>query len=260
MKTPRLNERLLRLTIRNLLRESDMSAKPLALVHRLIDINSDLAEAGSDFKVGLAIYPGLDSGHSISFSARGPDGGIEPMDSELGRRDTFKDLNDSNPNLLSRIPYGEIVTRERDEEDDGPCAGARIVNYTNPTLKGWGPLLYDLALELSSQAASGLTPDRTTVSTHAHAVWDRYANSRGDVEASQLDRLAPDFPPGERARRIASQLTPDDPSDDCVQLSAVRDRGERGWSDSVLSRVYRKEGSTVMSALESAGLLWRAPW
>jgi hypothetical protein len=241
-KTPRLSERLLRLTIRGLLRETDLSGKPLALVQRLIDLNGELADAGSELEVGLTTFSDGD-GVSILFAARRPDEEPEMMDTQWTRRDAFDGLDDSHPELYARIPYGEIVIRERDEDEDGPCAGARIVNWTQPTLDGWGPLLYDLALELSSESGPGLAPDRSTVSLFARIVWNKYDSARTDVESHQLDTLDGD-------------LTPDIPSDDCDQRSAENDSGTEAWSDSSLSRYYSKEGSTVMSALERAGLFW----
>jgi hypothetical protein len=254
--TLRLTETDLRRLVRGLLREADMSGKPLALVQRLVDINSEIEAAGLDVEIGLMTYRNSRGGDTITFAARASGGEAVQLDTESAHghevgHGIFNDLNKSHSELYARIPYGALVTRTRNWLEDGPCAGARIVNYTNPTLKGWGPLLYDLALELSSQAASGLTPDRGSVSPAALAVWDKYANSRNDVKVLQLDRRPPLFPPGER------QLTPDIEADDCDQYSSELNRGLQGWSDSVLSRVYRKEGSTVMSALEGAGLLWR---
>ena len=240
--TLRLTEAGLRRLVRGLLREADMSGKPLALVQRLIDLNGELADAGSDLEVGLTTFSDGD-GVSILFAARRPDEEPEMMDSEWTRRDAFDGLDDSHPELYERVPYGEIVTRERIEGEDGPCAGTRIVNWTQPTLDGWGPLLYDLALELSSESGPGLAPDRGTVSLFARTVWNKYDSARPDVESHQLDSLDGD-------------LTPDVLSDDCDQHSAENDSGVEVWSDSSLSRYYSKEGSTVMSALERAGLFW----
>lgn len=60
--------------------------------------------------------------------------------------------------------------------------------------QGWGPLLYDLALEVVNQFDDeGLMPDRTSVSQEAHAVWDFYKNQRSDVEASPLPDTAMDL-------------------------------------------------------------------
>ena len=51
--------------------------------------------------------------------------------------------------------------------------------------KGWGPLLYDVAMELVSSkqyiGAEGITPDRMSVSYEARNVWKYYFNNRPDV-------------------------------------------------------------------------------
>jgi hypothetical protein len=52
---------------------------------------------------------------------------------------------------------------------------------------GYGPLLYDLLLELAYlSGASGVVPDRSGVSDEAERVWDHYAEQRSDVEAGPL--------------------------------------------------------------------------
>jgi hypothetical protein len=52
---------------------------------------------------------------------------------------------------------------------------------------GYGPLLYDLLLELAHlSGASGVVPDRSGVSDEAERVWDHYAERRSDVETSPL--------------------------------------------------------------------------
>ena len=43
--------------------------------------------------------------------------------------------------------------------------------------KGWGPLLYEIALEWASQNSGGLTADRGIVSPKALAVWDKYVKA-----------------------------------------------------------------------------------
>jgi hypothetical protein len=53
---------------------------------------------------------------------------------------------------------------------------------------GYGPLLYDIALEaLWKFQKAALTSDRAQVSTHAKAVWDYYLENRDDVEKIQMD-------------------------------------------------------------------------
>lgn len=56
--------------------------------------------------------------------------------------------------------------------------------------RGWGPLLYDLAMEYVSYDIGdlGITPDSVTVSTEARGVWEHYFNRRGDVEKDPLPK------------------------------------------------------------------------
>jgi hypothetical protein len=58
---------------------------------------------------------------------------------------------------------------------------------------GYGPLLYDLLLELAHlSGASGVVPDRSGVSDEAERVWDHYAERRSDVETSPLPEGYPE--------------------------------------------------------------------
>jgi len=65
---------------------------------------------------------------------------------------------------------------------------------------GFGPLLYDVALEMAGK--SGLKPDVLDVSDDASAVWKHYDDQREDVESQMLVRSIDDFDkvmPDERA-------------------------------------------------------------
>ena len=86
--------------------------------------------------------------------------------------------------------------------------------------------------------------DRTSVSGEAEAVWDKYMNSRPDVQVIQLD-ITDDF--GE------PQLTPDK-SDDCSQVPAY-DRHKSKWYESPLAKKYMKSGTPVIDELRKRGLL-----
>jgi len=54
--------------------------------------------------------------------------------------------------------------------------------------KGYGPLLYDLAMEIvvGEIGDLGVTCDTTSVSPEAQRVWDFYYSSRNDVEHEEL--------------------------------------------------------------------------
>ena len=122
----------------------------------------------------------------------------------------------------------------------GECAGAWIIGLTEAK-DGWGPMLYDLAIEMATlkrMGGGGVAPDRYTVSSEARKVWDYYLNNRSDIISKQLDNKE-------------NPQTPDE-ADDCLQNSA----GElENWSDSALSKAYIKPANTIMRKLGSLGKL-----
>jgi hypothetical protein len=80
------------------------------------------------------------------------------------------------------------------------CLGAFEVDYVTVTPKnqGYAPLLYDIAMELSTLLGAknkpptgGLTSGRYSVAPEARRIWDYYSKERsgpgGDVTAIQLD-------------------------------------------------------------------------
>ena len=135
---------------------------------------------------------------------------------------------------------GAVTFVKTDESFDGPCLQSYQVGGSRVHL-GYGPLLYDIAIELSG----GLTADRTSVSDAAEAVWDYYSRNRPDVEVVQLD-IPDDY--------FEDQLTPDDPSDDCSQVPAY-DRYGSSWHKSGLSKLVKKGGTPVIDELRKRGML-----
>jgi hypothetical protein len=124
-----------------------------------------------------------------------------------------------------------------------PCLNGFTIASTKAT-RGWGPLLYEVVLEWTSQEGrAGLMADRRGVSDYAVAVWDKYLD-RGDVDKKQLD-----IDPEGAEQFNTQQLTPDDPEDDCSQKSAVRRGGSDGWQDTSISKLYNKPNAEAMSAL-----------
>ena len=108
-----------------------------------------------------------------------------------------------------------------------------MVAYSDAT-GGWGPLLYDVAMEYATLMGGGLVSDRTVVSDEAYAVWDYYLKSRSDVIKSQTDNEK-------------GELTPDNKQDDCLQNSTFdhvnKTNGE--WTQNPLSKLYRKDNTTI---------------
>ena len=101
---------------------------------------------------------------------------------------------------------------------------------------GYGPLLYDIAMEYATQNGLGLMADRFIVSKGdegAVNVWDYYAKHRvgKDVEAHQMDDL---------------QNTLTDTYDDNVnQDSAINHAGFYSWMKHSLSKRYTKAPTTI---------------
>lgn len=232
--------------------EADLSGKSLSLVGRLEDLNRELEAHG--IEAGIKQETNSRGETRFMFAVRST---TDPDKMELlpvgqlpkTATEKFRVSRD----VLEKTPYGSIEVGPPGRSE-GKCSGAFVVKYTSTTAKGWGPLLYDLAMEFATQQGGGLASDRGTVSKSARDVWNKYDSERSDVVPVQLDRLD-----GPRS----SQLTPDDESDDCSQEMVLHLIGdlpqddEKVWSKSPLSRAYLKTGGAVRLALYSAGLLWR---
>lgn len=81
--------------------------------------------------------------------------------------------------------YGTVAIEKLSSWGDPDCDGAFIVVNSIAT-PGFGPLLYDVAIEYASVLGSGLVSDRYNVSPAANKVWAKYA-ARDDVENFQCD-------------------------------------------------------------------------
>ena len=135
--------------------------------------------------------------------------------------------------------YGEI--RISLPLGSGKCLGAYEVNQSivgDDAPHGLGPLLYDIAMELTGPA--GLMSDRLIVSGEARRVWKFYHDNRPDVDHEQMDSR-----PG--------TLTPDFEEDDCNQSSSREDG--KDWKQSPLSKVYRKRGTPTIDRLRALGII-----
>ena len=150
-------------------------------------------------------------------------------------------------NPSSKRPWGDVSIEK--DKNNGECSNGWVI-YASGTARGWGPLLYDIALEWSSNNGGGLIPDRTSVSEYALNVWDKYL-VRSDVNKAQLD-VDHNVAGGELKKY--QQLTPDNKSDDCNQVSSIKAKGEE-WKDSSLSKMYVKKTPEVINFLKSKGKL-----
>jgi len=130
-----------------------------------------------------------------------------------------------------------------------PCGDAWMVSSARAD-DGWGPLLYDVAIEWASWKAGGLIPDRRTVSKEARKVWKYYLNNRSDVESHQLDDLK-------------NTLTPDD-EDNCNQGVATKSTvpviggllsRDFASESNPMSKRYTKKPETMQKLLDAGKLL-----
>jgi len=143
----------------------------------------------------------------------------------------------------------------------GACLQGYVVSWAKAS-SGWGPLLYEVAIEWASKNASGLAADRHSVSSDAETVWTKYAQ-RPDIDSKQLDIDLDKSAEGQLGKGFKfaidqgyiSQLTPEDPTDDCVQISTLQQAGTEDWENSPLSQLYYKSSQEVTDALRKAGRL-----
>ena len=137
---------------------------------------------------------------------------------------------DKDGERLKSGPVTGFVFIQNYEED---CNDAWVIKKTEAT-KGWGPLLYDVAIEYATEKGAGLAPDRFTVSPDALKVWEFYlSNRKADIESHQLDDLD-------------NTLTPHTDTDNCEQSSAKKHAGDK-WSGSPLSKRYTTKDKPVMT-------------
>ena len=136
----------------------------------------------------------------------------------------------------SPAPIGRISV-ERSHKTKN-CGGAFMV-FSSRADQNWGPLLYDIAMELATEMGGGLMADRGSVSGEARAVWDYYMANRGDVTGIQMDDLF-------------NTLTPEE-EDNCDQEVAGGRHGMYGgdkvenpdWMHSPLSKRWTKPPTTL---------------
>ena len=255
---------LLREAIRRMLSEAAGPGKSIELIDRLVALNSQLREAGVPLESVVTVFgDGPETEVFFSWRSTGADGErkvsrAEPDPSQillrLGslKKKSALEIIKANPH-----PYGSVRFASSDSGTQGPCLRSQIVQLTRSTRSGWGPLLYDVAMEVATQESSGLTSDRFDVSPDAQRVWDVYDTARPDVQSRQLD-IYPDEMDLEGEELDAARktrLTPRNRADDCAQDPAWQEE-EENWMNSPLSRVYSK-APVALQRLKSEKLLVR---
>lgn len=119
------------------------------------------------------------------------------------------------------------------DTDYGECHNAYLVMAALSKAKGAGPLLYDVAIDISSHLGGGLMSDRGSVSSDARRVWTFIEKNRPDIIKKQLDNLE-------------NELTPE-LGDNCdVEVAG---KYESDWTQSPLSKVAYRPGLPVVKKL-----------
>ena len=165
-------------------------------------------------------------------------------------------LQNEHPYSRSEHAVGSLFAdRSYSDHHTGKCNKNFMVQSSNAT-QGFGPLLYDVAMEIVSQKGAGLMCDRNSVSPFAYNVWWNYLINRPDVKPVQMDIH---YGPHDDDTRF-DKLTPQDPSDDCAQTQAIgyaQDNGEpEDWPENALSKGYMKSGTPVIDELKKRDMYY----
>jgi len=191
----------------------------------------------------------------LTESAKGPadlpDGVYVGIKSFGNNTQVFYSDAEGNRRATIKPPVGRVAVAKpgrspHSAQNPGSCLGAWQV-ISSQVSDGWGPLLYDVAMEVVGDA--GIMADRGSLSDDAYNVWKYYMNSRPDVVKKQLDD--PD-----------NTLTPEE-EDNC-DIDSAPEVNEIEWEtqlvgalrDSPVMKVYTK-GPTTIQELESMGRLVR---
>ena len=122
-----------------------------------------------DKEKSLARYPA----YKIYYALKGNEG--RPLKSgDLDRAEW--EASEGRESIFGVIKIGKHI-------GTGPHRGTYVITSVNAA-DGYGPLLYDVAMEVAG--TDGLKPDTDNVSDEASAVWKYYDTSRSDVESSFL--------------------------------------------------------------------------
>ena len=126
--------------------------------------------------------------------------------------------------------YGIVSIMKLQEGED--CAGAFAITGHSSAAHGYGPLLYDVAIEYASMYGTGLVADRGRVSPAAQGVWSfYYSPRREDVIAFQCDDMS-------------NSLT-SDPRDNMNQMNAKSLTGGDFTASSISRRYSKKPASNI---------------
>ena len=175
---------------------------------------------------------------------------------------SFVDQNLDNSKGGAAHPVG-ILNMHKAKSDEGNCLNAWVISYSLAD-KGYGPLLYDVAIEIASMdpSTSGLTPDRTNLSADAFKVWKKYLTIRPDVEKVQLDDLENSLTPDAEDNCDPDSATNHAPFPSLLSLFGDEDEEEynknfaKYLKGSAVMKVYSKKSAPAIKKLISVGKLF----
>ena len=141
-------------------------------------------------------------------------------------------------------------------QERGECLDGYVVTWAHvdDEHKGWGPMLYDVAMEFATLNGGGLMSDRGGVSPSARKVWAYYMNNRSDVTAHQLDDMQNTLTPEEEDNCDQSVAGYDITGPDDWYSWDPASQVAVDWVKSPLSKRYTAP-PTMMDKLEAAGKL-----
>ena len=175
---------------------------------------------------------------------------------------SFVDASGGLPVGGAPHPVG-LLNMHKAKSDEGNCLNAWVISYSLAD-KGYGPLLYDVAIEMASMdpKASGLTPDRTNLSADAFGVWKKYLTIRPDVEKSQLDDLENSLTPDDKDNCDPDSATVHAPFPSLLSLFGEEDEEKynknftKYLKGSAVMKVYSKRSAPAIKKLISLGKLF----
>jgi hypothetical protein len=137
-------------------------------------------------------------------------------------------LDEGNHPEIGTIEFEKVLGA-----DTGPCLKAYQTKYSKTNEKGWGPVLYEVAIELATIMGGGLMSDRSAVSPSAEKIWTNFLNnSNGNLEVLQLD---------DYNASADVMLTPDNPEDDCIFPEEGESSAVASLKDIFLNKFERGE-------------------
>jgi len=190
---------------------------------------------------GMKTIADLPEGTFIKIDGHGKDF-IEIYYADEAGKESNKFLSPDNPEMAQS--GGGVVGLDYESQlaDEFPCLNAMMISFS-AVEAGWGPLLYDIAMEVATLLGGGLVSDRTIVSDFAYGVWDKYENNRPDVEIVQLDNEQDSFKNGKQ--------------DDCLQNSSRKwaKKLNKDWDETSISKMFKKEPTTLIALRDQGKLI-----